>query len=500
MTSTWRDACEAFAKAHGVAPAFVEALQAFDHPNPRGGPPAPAEMPWSGGFEALERAIVEPSTDEVARDLAAEVDADQARMFARRLEAVVHMLASTADPTARVLAVGLRHRLRGILDAERPRALRVRALADFYYSWAGRHRHLRSHDGRTLPSVAALVDAVHWHPVAAGIERATIEGVTVDGPVHVNLLRARVDAIRLEVIDCRDAVARGFPFADLVASRGAVAGVSGGFFLYSEPDIEPPSARHDPVGLLACDGEVASPPVFPRASLLQTDSGEIRIDRVGLASTRMLVDDGEVELDRVWTRASAEVGPDEPSAAIVGHRVVANGRALPVPLNGFIVARDLARGTSVTYTPLRLPDGAVVRTGIAGGPRLLHRGAIEIDLRAEGFWGSAPPVTFSQDETGDRNLLPRLAAGLDTEGRLLFAAVDGRNFERALGMTLADVARLMQQLQCVEATNLDGGSSKRMVVQGRTLDVASTEIQVAGETAAAPAVRPVHTGVLLHLL
>lgn len=457
-------------------------------------------MPWSGDFEALERAIVEPSTDEVARDLAVEVDAEQARMFARRLEAVVHMLVSMADPTARMLAVGLRHRLRGILDGDRPRALRVRALADFYYSWAGRHRHLRLHEGHALPSVAALVDAARWQAVAPGIERATIDGLSSDGPVHVNLLRARVDAVRLQVIDCRDAVARGFPFADVVTSHGAVAGVSGGFFLYSEPDIEPPSARHDPVGLLVCDGDVASPPVFPRGSLLQTDDGDIRVERIGLASTHLRVGERSIALDRVWTRSTTLVGPDVPSAAVVGHRVIASGRALPVPLNGFVVAAALAPGTKVDYAPVRLRDGACVRSGIAGGPRLLHCGSIEIDLRAEGFWGTAPPVTFSQDETGDRNLLPRLAAGLDARNRLVLAAVDGRNFERALGMTLADVAELMRRLGCTEATNLDGGSSKRMVVQGETLDVASTEIEVAGETSAAPAVRPVHTAVLVHLL
>jgi hypothetical protein len=477
-----------------VPPAFVEALAAFDHPNPRGGPPAPAEMPWEGDFEALEQHTIEHPR--VADDLATEVDAPQAEMFARRLEAVDQMLASTRDPTSRLLRVGLHHRLRGILDAPRPRALRVRALADFYYSWAGRHLHQRAHAGEALPTLDALVDMMHWHTVAPGLERATIEGLTVEGPVHVNVLRVCVDAIRLEVIDCRGAVMRGEPFADVVASRGAIAGVSGGFFLYSEPDIEPPSSRFDPVGLLLHDGVVASPPVFPRGALLQTEAGAIRIERVALASTHA----NGLDLSRAITRSTASIGPDEPSVAIVGDRVIATGRALPIPLNGLVVPGHLALGTTIAWSPPRLPDGAIARSGIAGGPRLLHRGAIDIDLRAEGFWGSAPPVTFSQDETGDRNLLPRLAAGLDANGHLLLAAVDGRNFERALGMTLADVAHLMRRLGCTEATNLDGGSSKRMVVQGETLDVASTEIQLAGETAPAPAIRPVHTGVLIHLL
>ena len=117
-----------------------------------------------------------------------------------------------------------------------------------------------------------------------------------------------------------------------------------------------------------------------------------------------------------------------------------------------------------------------------------------MDLRTEGFWGTAPPLTFSQDETGDRNTLPRLAAGIDGAGRLVLVAVDGRNFERALGMTLGEVATLLQALGCVVATNLDGGSSKRIVVGGRTLDIASTEVEQG--TPGTAKVRPVHTAVV----
>jgi exopolysaccharide biosynthesis protein len=77
---------------------------------------------------------------------------------------------------------------------------------------------------------------------------------------------------------------------------------------------------------------------------------------------------------------------------------------------------------------------------------------------------------------------------------LLLAAIDGRNFDRALGMTLSGVARLLATLGCHAVVNLDGGSSKRMVLRGETLDLASTEIRSGdGSTQ----MRPVHTGLLL---
>lgn len=134
---------------------------------------------------------------------------------------------------------------------------------------------------------------------------------------------------------------------------------------------------------------------------------------------------------------------------------------------------------------------------MAGGPLLLEDGRIAMDLRREDFMGTAPPATFSGDETFDNNLLPRMAAGLDEQGRLILCAVDGRNFTRAPGLTLGNTARLMQALGCHTAMNLDGGSSKRMILGDRVLDLPTTELLAGGDPGAAP-VRSVHTALLLH--
>ena len=283
---------------------------------------------------------------------------------------------------------------------------------------------------------------------------------------------------------------RGLTLVEDVREAGALAAVSGGFFLYSEADIDPPSARYDPVGLLVSDGRLVAPPVFRRGALLVDSSGDVHLGPLGLAELRAHVGARELELGRAVTRAQAVVGPDEPSLAIVGHRVVAAGASLPVPLNGFVVPGTGAPSDVVIW---ELPPAW--RQAVAGGPTLLRAGRPALDYRAEDFWGSAPPVTFSQDETGDRNLLPRLAVGQRPDGQLIFAAVDGRDFERALGITLGGLARLLAVLGCRDAVNLDGGSSKRMVVGDAAVDLASTEVQGAGQGSAP--VRPVHTAVLI---
>ena len=499
---SWLQVCDEFAHAHGLDRGLFELLFCFRAADPRGGPPPPPEPSFTGDFEALERGLLDaPLLTATAPALAEDVDAEQAAMFARRVTAVDRGFAGLdADPGARLLRVGFRQRLRGILAGPRPRAVRVRALADFYYSQLGRHRW-RGADSGT--SVAARVAELTWSEVAPGLEHARIAGPGPVGPVRVNLLRVDPARIRLEVHACHEAVARGQGFAEHVRERGAIAAVSGGFFLYSEPDIAPPSARFDPVGLLIDEGRVVGPPSFRRASLAVAEDGGVSLERLGLDTASLTITTARgpwpVDGQAAWNRSRGQIGPGADSVAIVGDRVLAVGRNLAIPLNGFVVpvaaAAGVAVGDAVEYAPVFGERGVELRAAIAGGPTLVERGQVAIDFEREELWGSAPPVTFAQDETGDRNLLPRLAVGLDGDDRLVFVAVDGRDFDRALGMTLAETAALMLELGCATAINLDGGSSKRMVVRGEEVDLASTEIT--GGSERTDGVRPVYSGVFL---
>jgi hypothetical protein len=494
---TWLEVCATFAKHEGVRPDELELLATFRSADPRGGPPPPAEPRFEGAFTELERALLEGAPFAAAADsLGEDVDPAQAEMFARRLLAVDRALADVDDASGRLLRVGLRMRTLGILAAPGPRALRLRALADFYYSHLG--RHLQRCRGERGPTITKLGSALEWREAAAALEHARLDGPSDEGPVHVNLLRVDPARVRIEAHDCREALERGLDFAGYSRALAATAAVSGGFFLYSEPDIRAPSARYDPIGLLLSEGQIASPPIFARGSLLVTDSGAVELARIGLDATTLHVDGHTLALAGYQTRAHARVGAAVRSVAIVGSCVVAVGSALEIPLNGYVLpiptSVQIQVGAPVSYGQLRCPSGAIARSGIAGGPMLLEAGQPTLDMRREDFWGSAPPVTFSQDETGDQNLLPRLAAGLDHEGRLVLAAIDGRNFDRALGMTLAGVGRLLAALGCHVVVNLDGGSSKRMVLHGETLDLASTEIR-SGEDSTR--IRPVHTGLFM---
>ncbi|GMI29525.1 hypothetical protein TrCOL_g1082 [Triparma columacea] len=172
-------------------------------------------------------------------------------------------------------------------------------------------------------------------------------------------------------------------------------------------------------------------------------------------------------------------------AGIIVGKTEEGGGDLIIPLNGYVLKFKDAEKTDlgdkvVWVSPSSTPDLKIMN-GMQGGPIVLSAGVVNVNKSDEDFNGTAPPVTFSQDETFDSNLLPRMVAGVDKDDYVILAAVDGRDIERP-GMTLKMCGELMKCLGCVYALNLDGGSSKRMIVGGQVMDNTSTEVRGGGES------------------
>ena len=507
MASGWFEVCAQHLRSMEAVEPWTGVLQAF---------PGKSDSPVpTGGFDALLRwsTHIWPDLIEgVERVLSTEVDRQQALMFGRRLGAVRNILGGLEKPEATVLGVGLAARVAEMLRDPGPRAHRIRALADYYYSYAAVMQY-RGEGGVTVASVAANAT---WKELEPGCAHARLVGNTALGPIHVNAIRIspRESGIEhpLETLDCRTETT---DLAELVIQRGAIAAVSGGFFLYSEPDIHAPSQRFDPVGLLVQDGEIINPAVFSRASLVVDTDGTASIEIVGMVGMRMHAKGGNVVVSAInsisfagphrnealaYNRAwGPRVESSELMLGVVGNRVVAVGSGtMDIPLAGVVLVcgQDDVNGVAVGDTVAWSFANRQIRQAMAGGPMLLEQGRCHLDLAREHFSKGAPPVTFSEDETFDNNLLPRLAVGITEARELVFVAVDGRDFHRAPGMTLRDTAALLHGLGCVTACNLDGGSSKRMVVGGRVVDNPSTE--VVGKQVDKERVRPVHTAVLIH--
>ncbi len=502
----WLTVVKHYASERGIDPTFVQILNAF---HPKTGDTFTAK-----NFENLREQVQDilgNLPQEIVATLHGEIDKPQAQLFSRRFESVVELLTKQAKDfvEAGLLRVGLIVRTHQILNAPEPRALRVRAVADFYYTQAAIIHH-RPKDPNQVKDHQTLIDEASWTPLGEGASWKRVDGLTSLGPIHVNVLKLENPLLR--TMDCRVQSA-GQSLEAFAQQQNAMAAVSGGFFLYSEPDIQAPSNRTDPVGFLMDRGQILNPPVLHRATLTQSTSGQIAIGRLGPVGMDFHWDQGptlRIEAHNQETNASVKsynraygetTPPGGTQLLVVGNTIVnVSKHSLPIPLAGMVICLEGVEppepGTVIQWIGYHQQTHDPLQSAMAGGPMLVQNGELCIDREAEDFQKSAPPVTFSQDETFDQNLLPRMAAGLNEEGTLFFAAIDGRNFHRAPGMTLEQTARWMQALGCTTAMNLDGGSSKRMVVQNQVVDLSSTE--VVGTKAGKESIRPVHSAILIY--
>lgn len=157
----------------------------------------------------------------------------------------------------------------------------------------------------------------------------------------------------------------------------------------------------------------------------------------------------EVVLDDGTSRRVVAVDTAPAGAKIApGGMVLVAGREAPADVRAAIGA--LRPGDRVTVTlglrPLR-PEEAV-----GGHPVLLRDSAI------------TPAARDSNAFAVTRH--PRTAVGVGDGGRrLLLVVVDGRQAPWSAGMSLLELATLMQSLGAREAINLDGGGSTAMVVR-----------------------------------
>jgi Phosphodiester glycosidase len=97
-----------------------------------------------------------------------------------------------------------------------------------------------------------------------------------------------------------------------------------------------------------------------------------------------------------------------------------------------------------------------MRTAVGGGPTLIHDGQIWITNKEEQLYPG-----------GEKEKHPRTAMGYTRDGRLIILAIEGRFPGVAEGATLMEEARILSDLGCYEALNLDGGGSSCLLINGK---------------------------------
>ena len=98
-----------------------------------------------------------------------------------------------------------------------------------------------------------------------------------------------------------------------------------------------------------------------------------------------------------------------------------------------------------------------VKHAFGGGPVLVQDGQVKISNNEE--------KKFAGKAIADKH--PRTAIGYTRDGTMVILAIQGRMKGLAEGATLPQMAKILVDLGCIEAMNLDGGGSSCMLINGK---------------------------------
>ena len=344
--------------------------------------------------------------------------------------------------------------------------------------------------------------------VAPGVERIEIRrgdfwtGLGSDRWV-INVLVLDPSRTRLTLGRAHDKIVGTETTSSIASRHGALAATNGGYFRTDGP------YRGEPAGIVLRAGRVLSEPSRRRPGLAVANRGsrtrlavvdvDLRTEVAASWGARLRIDGinrprlaNELILFTPEFDRTTMTGPEGTEAIIERSRVVAilaeKGDA-EIPRAGWVLS---AHGTAASWIRANLRKGArlELRTDvrfspcpafppefiIGGGPRLV-RGGKPAAAGDPGIYGAG----FADARH------PRTAAGVRADGRILLVTVDGRQPERSVGMTIAELTALLIELGAVEAINMDGGGSTTMAVRGRVVNSPS---DLAGE-------RPVGDAILV---
>lgn len=300
------------------------------------------------------------------------------------------------------------------------------------------------------------------------------------GPVQINVLEIDPHQPGVEIRPALASNRMGAKsnVAAMVANHQAVAGINGSFF---KQDVG------IPLGMMMINQELISGPIYDRVALGITPNNDMVMARVRLAGELVLPDKRRVPLNNinqpriqpettvVYSSRWGKMAPGVPARGMQvqirnSHVTMASTTTpLPIPKDGVVISgpstpemtllASMSPNLFVQLNIYTLPDWSGMKHAIGGGPWLVHSGQPFVDMGAQ---------HFTSRSLGFRE--PRSAVGITADGKMLLVTVDGRQKNVSVGMTLYELAFLMQKLGSVEAMNLDGGSSTQMSIYGRTVN------------------------------
>ncbi len=231
-----------------------------------------------------------------------------------------------------------------------------------------------------------------------------------------------------------------------------------------------------PLGALVVNNEIISGPIYERAGFGISSKGyrTSRISFFGELRTKdKLIKINNINQPRMmfsevlmytpkWGVKSPLTKKPAIHIAVKNNKIIAKSTSpVVIPKDGYVISapvdtfKDLKLSDRVNIKYSVMPKWDDIDHIISGGPYLVKNGSIFVDA-----------VNEKLTSISGRN--PRTAIGYTRDNVMIIVTVDGRK-EGSSGVTLNELAKIMKNLGCYEAINLDGGSSTVMYLNGTVL-------------------------------
>ncbi|MDF5727437.1 MAG: phosphodiester glycosidase family protein [Rhizonema sp. PD38] len=275
------------------------------------------------------------------------------------------------------------------------------------------------------------------------------------------------------------------PLIQTAQQYSAVAAINGGFFNRN---------NRLPLGAIRLDSVWLSSPILNRGAIAWNDSGQFYINRLTLQETLIetnnnvqlplstlnsgYIQSGIARYTPVWGKTYTPLSDNEIVLIVQKNQVSdrmeggkAGQTAISIPQDGYLLT---LRGKAVNRVQ-ELPVNSFIRivsstspTDFSNYPHILGAGPLLLQNRS--FVLNAKSEQFSNAFIAEKAI--RSGICTNSAGNLMIATVHNR--AGGQGPTLAEHAQLMKLLGCVDALNLDGGSSTSLYLGGQLLDRSSS--------------------------
>ncbi len=253
---------------------------------------------------------------------------------------------------------------------------------------------------------------------------------------------------------------------NIANSENSIIAINGGYF-------KPQTGT--PLGTLVIDKNVLTGPIYNRVALGINPDNTFSMDKstidITIKGKKYEIKADNINQPRmlstytlIYTDKWGKFAPSAPKYGMAlaiqdGEIVNFNFGSVEIPKGGFAIVgpkqklepflKEKKINMDIEFTEAFKNSEHI----IGGGPYLIKNGEMYVDMIEQKFGA-----------INGKN--PRTAIGYTENNELIIVTVDGRE-EASVGMTLWEISRLMKELGCIYAMNLDGGGSSVIYVNGK---------------------------------